>query len=154
MYAIPTMNSLYDGLHQNVGFLGLSTAFEDFEYNTAENTKDLLADGAVYGETLKLVHKLGMKSYDQKLKFPVAFDYLLTDDEKESRLSAVPAQLRTHMMRLDQVAHTFWFNDFRGTPTFVIFDQDYQILHESMGHVDAFRLKEMIEYFGNASIDN
>ena len=43
LYGFPLVNSLYWKYHDSgLNVLGLSTAFEDFEFNTAENTELLL----------------------------------------------------------------------------------------------------------------
>ena len=44
LYGIPTVNQLYLEFGSQVGFLGLSTAFEDFEFNSRENTVKLLEE--------------------------------------------------------------------------------------------------------------
>ena len=45
LYAMPLFNELYRAYSNRLGFIGLSTAFEDYEYNNVQNTKALLSDG-------------------------------------------------------------------------------------------------------------
>jgi len=50
--------------------LGLSTAFEDFEYNTAANTELLLTEMKLVGATRQALGEF----YSQAIDFPVAVD--------------------------------------------------------------------------------
>ena len=53
IYGFPSMNNLFQQFKDNVGFIGISTAFEDFEYNNVVNTQLLLHEGITVGETKK-----------------------------------------------------------------------------------------------------
>ncbi|MBD2536854.1 hypothetical protein H6G97_49565, partial [Nostoc flagelliforme FACHB-838] len=55
--------------------LGISTAFEDFEYNTAANTELLLTEMKLVGATWQALGEF----YSQAIHFPVAVDQLTTD---------------------------------------------------------------------------
>jgi hypothetical protein len=71
-YALP----LAEALHQDSKRLGLSvkalsTAFEDFEFNTAEHTRAFVEKGTLIGETRK---SLGVDTYGGIITFPVAVD--------------------------------------------------------------------------------
>ena len=49
LYGIPLVNELYKEFQKDISFLGLSTAFENFDLNTATNTKLLV-------NNLSLIH--------------------------------------------------------------------------------------------------
>ena len=48
-YGIPVFNTLYNQFSDKINFIGISTAFEYFKYNTLENTKKLLLNGELVG---------------------------------------------------------------------------------------------------------
>lgn len=50
MYALPTFNKLYEKFNSELGFIALSTAFEDFDLNTKENTELLINSNELVGE--------------------------------------------------------------------------------------------------------
>ena len=56
IYGIPIVNNLYQLFQDKVGFIGLATAFEDFEFNNEANLKLLLENGTLVGETKKYYH--------------------------------------------------------------------------------------------------
>ena len=58
LYALPMYKNLYEQYYEKLGFLGLSTAFEDFELNTKKNTLLLLEKGELIGETKKGISTL------------------------------------------------------------------------------------------------
>ena len=63
IYGFPAMNYLYQQFKNKVGFIGVSTAFEDFEHNNLSNTQLLLSQGLVVGETKKYLASQGTVSY-------------------------------------------------------------------------------------------
>jgi len=70
--------SLVNKLHwkyrqSGLNVLGLSTAFEDFEYNTAANTELLLTEMKLVGAT-----RQALENFSQAIDFPVAVDHLTT----------------------------------------------------------------------------
>ena len=52
-YGFPMVNNLQKTFGEQLSFLGLSTAFEDFELNTHANTSLLLSEKKLVGETKK-----------------------------------------------------------------------------------------------------
>lgn len=54
-YGFPLVDELYKKYKNKISILGLSTAFENFEVHTEENTKLLLEKGEVVGETKKSI---------------------------------------------------------------------------------------------------
>ena len=61
VYALPTFNQLYEKYNQQIGFIALSTAFENFDLNTHQNTKLLVDKGELIGETKKALHQQGIE---------------------------------------------------------------------------------------------
>ena len=53
--------------------LGLATAFEDFDKNTLENLKLLLATGQVIGEPSKVLAQCGLLQLGNKLSYKIPF---------------------------------------------------------------------------------
>ena len=82
IYGIPIMNDLYQSFNDKVGFIGVATAFEDFEYNNEANLKLLLTDGTLVGETRKYYDtNYGISNYLNIPDFPVAFDRILPSEQ-------------------------------------------------------------------------
>ena len=52
IYGIPLLNELFKKYEKEIGFISISTAFEDFELNTEANTIELLNKGELVGELL------------------------------------------------------------------------------------------------------
>jgi hypothetical protein len=121
IYGFPLMNKLYwQYRERGLNILGLATAFEDFDYNTAENVKLLLAEQKTVGATYKA---LGER-YNQPINFPIAVDVLASD----------------HMTSL-----TFSQNRLPGTPTFLLIDRDLHLLEGWFGHTPEKLVLELLE---------
>lgn len=154
-HGIPLFNELFNNFNSNIGFIGISTAFEDFELNTESNTKMLLTNGQTVGETAKyLKTAFGSDIYGEKLNFPVAFDTLiesLTFLNEENILTICnmfepfkmantleqlrfKEELKFHYSKSKKVPATFTLNQLQGTPSFIIFDDNYTILQSFFGH--------------------
>lgn len=92
IYGIPTVNDLYKKYGDSVGFLGISTAFEDFDLNTERSLKKLLQTSELVGETMKYFSQhSGTINYMHPIDFPVAMDKLSSPDDflEESNLAAL-----------------------------------------------------------------
>ena len=78
MYGIPSAMDIYrDYADDGVRVLGLATAFEDYDKNTAENLKMLAETGQVIGDTLDTLGRYGQLDQDRlryKIPFPLAMD--------------------------------------------------------------------------------
>ena len=75
IYGFPLINKLYWKYRESgLNVLGLSTAFEDFEYNTAANTELLLTQKQTVGATRQALGE----DYAQAIDFPIAIDQLTT----------------------------------------------------------------------------
>lgn len=165
VYGIPVMNEFFMKYENEIGFIGVSTAFEDFELNTEINTQLLLQDNKLTGETKKYYQSISEDVYLQKISFPVAFDSLKPTNEfltnenvqvicnKNRNFTLLSADEKLMMLNnvkqyyggLPFIAETFTLNQLSGTPSFIIFDNDYNLLQSFFGHED----KEVIEIFLN-----
>eukprot|EP01104_Vermistella_antarctica_P010921 TRINITY_DN2968_c0_g1_i1.p1 TRINITY_DN2968_c0_g1~~TRINITY_DN2968_c0_g1_i1.p1 ORF type:complete len:202 (-),score=38.24 TRINITY_DN2968_c0_g1_i1:48-653(-) len=119
IYALPMMNALADSFGDRVGLLAVSTAFEDFELNTVENTRALVNSGTIVGETRRAQGRDTL-SVDERPRFPVAFDQR--------------RQPPDGMQMLPFVSTTFFANQLRGTPSFIVFDAEDRVLDSWFGH--------------------
>ena len=171
LHGIPLVNELYKEFKDDLSFLGLSTAFEDFEFNNKENTQKLLFNHEVVGETKKSLntYEIDPKSID--IEFPVAMDSQSTKefDFKNSakqicqinpnykiwpefEQNALEDKVITYLKNLEQISLTFTLNQFKGTPTMIVFNNEYEILYHKFGHTDVntikSKLKELIGNFG------
>ncbi|PKP13338.1 MAG: hypothetical protein CVU08_05995 [Bacteroidetes bacterium HGW-Bacteroidetes-3] len=155
IYGIPLMNELYPKFKEKISFMGISTAFEDFGLNTEENTIKLLIDGTMVGETKKYFSEnLSVDKYDHKIHFPVAFDCLETSNVflSEKNIDAIcngnpnykiwpdfeqkmmREKIISYYNKFELIAKTFTLNQLNGTPSFIIFDNNYFILKSFFGH--------------------
>lgn len=154
VYALPLMNQLVkDPKFNDFSFLAISTAFEDFDKNTRENTELLCAEGLLIGETKEALEKYGYERLPYKLEFPVAMDYEAITDAEKRELTEIVCQLnpnydtwadweqkmlldkvQNYLNQLEQIRYSFTANQMKGTPTFVVFDQEYRIRYEWFGH--------------------
>jgi len=166
IYGIPIMNDLYQSFNDKVGFIGVATAFEDFEYNNEANLKLLLTDGTLVGETRKYYDtNYGISNYLNIPDFPVAFDRILPSEqllnsenielicnaipnfvdfsEKEKEILSI--KIESYYSQVPVLAATFTLNQLQGTPSFIIFDEKYNILGQYFGHQSEDVLKTKIK---------
>ena len=79
LYGFPAVNNMYRRYGgENFAVLGLSTAFEDFELNTAANTRLLLEEKKTVGATSAALRHAEAGVYTQPIDFSVAVDLLTT----------------------------------------------------------------------------
>ena len=169
-HALPLFNILFHefGL-KGVSFLALSTAFEDFDKNTLSNTQELVVKGTLVGETKKMMSQQGYEALPYTLDFPIAIDRfnsteneigqiadkicninpqyaILPDTEKLILKKRIIAYLKS----LDKIALTFTVNQLRGTPSYVLFNDQYEILDDWFGHKSYEQISEKIMRFNQA----
>lgn len=166
IYGIPIMNNLYKSFHDKASFIGVATAFEDFEYNNEEALKLLLQDGTLVGETKKYYNRnYQVSNYSEPLNFPVAFDRMtasedfINSDKIELMCNVVPnfaafsqtekeiliRKVKDYYSQIPVIAETFVMNQLKGTPSFVIFDDNYTILGQYFGYQNEDILKAKLE---------
>lgn len=110
-YALP----LAEAIHQESSRLGLSvkalsTAFEDFDLNTRENTRSLVERGTLVGATRRA---LGRDSYGGTISFPVGVDAGIERG----------------------VGETFAAYRLLGTPSWLVLERDGRLLRSEFGQL-------------------
>lgn len=167
-YALPLAIRLHEEFRpRGLNTLALSTAFEDFDLNTVGNTLRLLENGHVVGETRKVLESAGYEKFPLKIPFDVAFDHLSLNDPsfleedmksfcaKHPELQTIEAeenrdikeQIKDYFLKKKFRAHTFSANHLNGTPSWILFDRQKNLLYESFGHKEYERLVHIIEKF-------
>lgn len=110
-YALPLAEAIHQDRNRlGLAVMGLSTAFEDFNLNTAAHTRDLLERGTVYGETAR---SLGSSTYSGSISFPIAVD--------------------AGMER--GIGETFAENRLRGTPSWLLLEPNGALLAHYFGQL-------------------
>lgn len=167
LYALPIYKSLFDKYSDDLGFLAIATAFEDFKLNTLENTLLLIEKRETVAETKKALSNQGIDKFPLSLDFPIAMDAKMSLSDKERVIQNICllnpnykiwADYDKNLMRkkvenyLDnqkEVSVTFTSNGFRGTPTFVLFNGQNEILDSWFGHTSPKSILNKIEHFLN-----
>ncbi|MHC0447926.1 hypothetical protein ACWA1F_21140 [Flavobacterium sp. 3-218] len=170
IYGIPIMNEISSLFADKAGFIGVATAFEDFQFNNEENLKLLLADGTLVGETKKYYNSnYGVSNYSEPLNFPVTFDRMSKSEDffnspsydimcnsipdftsfSETEQQILKQKIKAHYAQIPLIGETFTINQLRGTPSFIIFDDNFTILGHYFGHqsqeVLKAKLAELVE---------
>jgi len=121
---LPLASNLYELYQpQGVWVLGLSTVFEDFSLNTEGNTRKLIEEGYLVGETARYFQRKGIERYEEPIPFPVAMDAV--DPEG--------------------IGQIFAKNHFRGTPTWVLFDSGFEVDVTWFRHKDRQEVMRLID---------
>ncbi len=169
LYAIPMFNKLFsDKRLSTLSFLGLSTAFEDFNMNTMENTKLLVEKNQLVGETKKVLQNQGYTEipflpFD--IKFPIAFDKQVNEIQNlsdtvshicnlnpnyktwsEFDKTKMKEKVEAYLKNLEHTYLTFVLNQLQGTPSIILFNSDYEILYNWFGHQDYNNMVEIIKF--------
>ena len=166
LYGFPLVNQLYKDFAQNISFLGISTAFEDFDLNNEKNTRLLLEHKEVVGETKKTLHLQGLQNFSLPIDFPIvmdkkadaSFDYDLATVQlcklhpyfsawSESEQTAFVQNALKYLKGQESISLTFTLNQLRGTPTFLLITDTCEILYHSFGHVDHLELQRQLNHF-------
>lgn len=162
-YALPMFNKLYNEFtKKDVSFLGVSTAFEDFDKNTLKNTIDLIENGTLIGETKKALYNYGYDKLPYNLNFPIAMDSVSKDSsidienivkiiltyykhDSETSRKLLESRIKNYLNSLDKISLTFTLNQLKGTPSFILFNADYKILNNWFGHVSYEEIQNKIK---------
>ena len=164
LYGIPIVNRLYAQFKSQISFLGLSTAFEDFQYNTKQNTELLLLENKTVGETKKALAQQGIEEYNHHIIFPVAMDSMadssfdisegaqiickINPDYKtwsKSGQQDLEERVVQYLKNQERISLTFTLNQMRGTPTILVFNDAFDILYHKFGHVEYDNIKRDLE---------
>ncbi|MDV3351171.1 hypothetical protein QGP82_20870 [Leptothoe sp. LEGE 181152] len=166
IHALPLAEHLHHTYGNCLNVLGLSTAFEDFDLNTADYTQCLLETGEVVGATRLYFQHHGQRSYTVPITFPVAFDQvgdaaeLFDDNDVEHVCHLTPsfppmddatqararARIKQVLQRLSPTAYTFHVNQLQGTPSWILFDGDFTILAQWFGHKAETEVSKIINH--------
>lgn len=155
--AFPLMNRLEEQFRSSgLKLLALSTAFEDFDLNTLENTERLIKKGELVGETKKFLSQNGYDRLPYTIKCSVAFDSLgpmtITnlDEKVEGMCQILPdfpkynylekklirEQMREYLTNKKYSAVTFDSNNLQGTPSWILFDKSFNVYGKWFGQKD------------------
>ena len=161
LYGFPQMEWLHQQRQaQGLTVLGLATAFEDFEFNTATNVELLLSKQKTIGATKKAIGDL----YPQEIGFPIASDRLTTGIELNTlenieflcqqiadyEQMSIDGQTKLKqkvagdLARIACTSTTFALNLLPGTPSFILCDRDLQIIDRWFGHIPDRQVLEKI----------
>ena len=159
LYGIPLVNELYKEFQKDISFLGLSTAFENFDLNTAVNTKLLVNNNTIIGHTKKALNDQGFDKYPYTIDFPIAMDKIMNNSEDlEKAILHIctinpnytsfsyreqllfKAHVKAYFEKLEIISMTFTLNQLKGTPSFILFDDNYEILYHKFGHIHSNEL--------------
>jgi hypothetical protein len=166
--ALPTAIQLYEQYAaKGLNVLGLSTAFENFDLNTVENTKALLKDKVLVGETKKAFIMEGKTTFPFAIPFPVAMDQLLSPQDfansfniefickeipKYESLSTHEQEIlqltvKQHFLQFEKVSYTFSINQLRGTPSWILFNEKQEILAQWLGHQSIEKVQKIVDLY-------
>lgn len=165
-HAFPLANNVYDKYQsKSLNVLGLSTTFEDFEFNDQENTKLLIEEGTFVGETKRFFDSHNIERLPYPIKFPIAFDQngsggdIYTEDDarklcmhqtffdslSESEQKQSIDHILQNLSALPNSSYTFTINRLMGTPSWIIIDSNYIIKHSSFGHKEEEEIFEILD---------
>ena len=166
LQGFPQMITLHTKYQGKISCYALSTAFEDFDFNTTENTKLLLAENYLTGETRKAFDSNNLV-WNEAIPFPVLVDAIIEKEEMlqrkfiDSVISNHPqfsGVLKPELVEIERSLHhyfnhyqrcgfTFASNLLQGTPTFVLFNEKMDVLLQWFGHVNNQAIeKELNKY--------
>lgn len=164
-HALPLFNELFEQYKNQLGFLALSTAFEDFDINTKENTKALLEKGELVGETKKMLNQYGKEKLPYPIHFPVAMDEKMKTPDKNSVIENIcylnpdfqiwpdydknlmRERISEYLDQQSEISLTFTSNQLKGSPTLVLLNEKSELLQSWFGHVQKEMITEKIQIF-------
>jgi len=181
IYGFPLVESLHQKYKsRGLKVLGISTAFEDFDYNTSANMELLLSERKLIGATKRAIGDV----YDtQPINFPIVSDRLTTGQEvatSENLLTicrglegyeSLPIEAKQelhrkvafHLQSLHRTSVTFALNFLRGTPSFIVCggthpegNRNLEILDQWFGHESEAKVFTRIDKYlqSDAAIAN
>ncbi|KAA1248184.1 hypothetical protein [Aquimarina sp. RZ0] len=165
LYALPTFNQLYKKYKDDIGIIALSTAFEDFELNTSQNTTGLVEKGTLVGHTKKALQEYGYETLQIQPEFPIIMDKKMEVSQLEEvtanicslysnfltysidKQELIRLQVSNYLKKLPEISLTFTSNQFKGTPTFALFNDKSELLHSWFGHIKKNEIVDKIKHF-------
>lgn len=165
MHAFPLVRQIHSQYGADLNFVAMSTAFEDFDLNTAENTELLVRKRSLVGEAKKANEVYQFSETNLPGDYPILMDKLVGAEEflKSELISEIcnvnpgykfmsandkellQRRVMDYYRGSELVAQTFHLNQFRGTPTFVIFNKEYDILDSWFGHKPFKEIETLID---------
>jgi hypothetical protein len=167
LYGFPQMLNLHTQYQDSISFFALATAFEDFDLNTAEHARALFKEGKLIGETKKAFEANRLEWDSTIVPFPIIIDTIMTREEmlqpsfienvitnqphlREAptvELEKVTASLHDYFSHYQQCGFTFAANLLQGTPSFILFDDSFDIKLKWFGHVDDLTVENKLKEF-------
>ncbi len=164
-HALPILSKLHKNHnYMDISFLALSTAFEDFDKNNFTNSRLLLDEEILVGETKKILNQFGFDKLPYPIDFPIFMDKKVKTKSELTELVEIIChsnpnfkiwpefdreQLRfnihSYLESLDSVHYTFNANSFKGTPTFVLFNDKYEIREKWFGHKSIEEIENLLK---------
>jgi len=170
IYSLPRAIDLHERYHQQgLVVIGLATAFEDYDKNTLENLRKLVATGEVIGETYKALSQYNLLREGKlpwKIPFAVGMDRVVAETEpvtdervlqyaqkflpdfdkfSTEQKQTVLQQVRHYMEQKSMRAETFERFALQGTPSCILFDREGELKDISFGQIDY--KQAMVEHF-------
>jgi hypothetical protein len=159
LHGFPQMIRLQSKYHDKLSCFALSTAFEDFEFNTAENTKRLIEENHLTGETGKVFDANNL-IWNEAISFPVLIDAMIVREEilhpqfidkiisnhpqfgsvSQPEIAEIKTSLQRYFNNYQKCGFTFASNLLQGTPTFILFNGSMEILLQWFGHIDSEKI--------------
>jgi len=148
--ALPLLTKISEA---NVGLncFALSTAFENFNLNNIKATRALMDQGELTLHSKRYFAQLGHQKLPYKFDLPVVMDWFMPAQAAtnladsvisafdEDRLShtvkqSIKGHLAQRLIPMSQMGRTFLNNDLQGTPTWIYFDKDLEVIESWFGH--------------------
>lgn len=148
--ALPMLTKI-NSEHADVFCFAMSSAFEDFNFNNLNSTKALLEQGELTLHSKRYFSQIGHKVLPYRFELPVVMDWFLDDAvitnlpdavlnvlDRERLSPGAEQQIKKHLnqrlLPMAKMGRTFLNNEFQGTPTWVYFDRDLEIIECWFGH--------------------
>lgn len=166
LQGFPQMIRLHAKYRGRISCFALSTAFEDFEHNTTENTRRLLEENYLTGETRKAFDTNNLV-WNEAIPFPVLVDKIIEKEEMLQQhfidsvisnhpqfsgvlppeLAEIETSLHNYFNHYQKCGFTFASNFMQGTPTFVLFDSNMDVLLHWFGHVNSQAIEKKLNSY-------
>ena len=166
LQGFPQMIRLHAKYQGRLSCFALSTAFEDFDLNTTENTKRLLEENYLTGETRKAFDSNNL-TWNEAIPFPVLVDAMIVREEMlqrqfidriisnqaqfsgvlEPESEEIKTSLNHYFNHYQKCGFTFASNLLQGTPTFVLFNAGMDVLLQWFGHVDSQAIEKQLDAY-------
>lgn len=148
--ALPQLIKISD-VNQDVNCFAMSTAFENFNLNNIKTTTALVETGELTLHAKRYFSQLGQQKLPYKISVPIIMDWFMPSNtpsflaesvinalDQERLSETVKQNIKKHLgqrlIPMSQMGRTFLNNDLQGTPTWIYFDQDLNVIESWFGH--------------------